>query len=178
MASQRQGRVVKLYRVSGPRAGKDCVLGAHRFIAGELEISLTQKEHESLARYLWYYQVEEVKDDGKRDVLPDGDGDMEGEVRPEGQGASAGGASAGDPGGTTTAGDVGQGRRLVPGGDGQAEGVGTLRRVLLTLDVSNDANWTPTGKPAVAAVTAALGRQVTRAQIDAAIPGYSRKGMA
>lgn len=177
MATGRTGRVLKRYGLKGPYAGSDVVLCGHLFRAGVAEVVATEAEHVSLARVFWYYQAEEIVDDGKRDVQTDQAGDVGGEVRPEGEGSSSGEAAGGDAGanGTAKAGDTGRG--LVSGGDGQTESVGLLRMALLGLDPSMDAHWTPAGKPSLKAIEASYGKPVTRAQVEAALPGLNRKGM-
>jgi hypothetical protein len=176
MAARTQGRISKRYRLKGPYAGKDCVLCGHLFQAGELDLSLTATEHASLAKVLWFYQAEEV-DDGKRDVQADEARDVGGEVRPDGEDIEADTSKPRDGGGVGEAQGVDEGRGLVPGGNGQAESIGRLRMALLGLDPSVDAHWTPSGKPSLKAIEAAFGKPVTRAQIETALPGLTRKGL-
>lgn len=53
-----------------------------------------------------------------------------------------------------------------------------LKNVILSLDHSNDDHWTPTGKPALAAIEQALGASgITRKQIEHAVPGFKRQGV-
>lgn len=50
-----------------------------------------------------------------------------------------------------------------------------IQAAVRKLDPTEDSHWTEVGKPAVAAVALALNDQtVTRAQVDAAMPEYSR----
>lgn len=76
----------------------------------------------------------------------------------------------------------------VPGGDGHAdtrvrpEPDGELRSVVAEamnkLDPSNDDHWTADGKPAVAAVCEACGRNVTRQEIEIIVPDFNRDAAA
>jgi hypothetical protein len=181
MAAVRMGRVLKRYRILGPHAGQDRVLCGRAFKGGEIAVSLSETEHASLARVLWYYQAEEVKDDGKRDVQTDQTGDVVyvgGEVRPDGEGIAPSSPTAGDAEGDGTATGVDEVGRVVSGGPGPTEGVGKIRLALLSLDPTVDGHWTSAGRPSLQAVQAAVGHPVTRAQVETALPGFTRKGMA
>jgi hypothetical protein len=175
MSTEGQGRSLKRYKVNGPCAGRDCVLAGFRFVSGECSISASAQEHDSIARVLWYYQAEEVKDDGQRNVQTDQAGSVEREGRPKGGEPASSAPESGNCVGHAQAEDIDQGRRLVPSGDGSQAGVEMLRNAVLGLDPSNDAHWTSAGRPAIAAVEAALGKPITRAQIEAALPGFVRK---
>ena len=59
----------------------------------------------------------------------------------------------------------------ISNGNGQTE---KLIAVLNSLDKSDDAFWTADGKPTVSAVSNAFGTNVTRADIEAALPGFTR----
>lgn len=63
-----------------------------------------------------------------------------------------------------------------PQGDGgqQSAKLETVADALKLLDASNDEHWTSRGIPSVDAVSASLGRAVTRAEIEEAIPGFNR----
>lgn len=63
-----------------------------------------------------------------------------------------------------------------PQGDGgqQPAKPETVADALKFLDASNDEHWTSRGIPSVDAVSASLGRAVTRAEIEEAIPDFNR----
>lgn len=62
---------------------------------------------------------------------------------------------------------------LVP--DPNADFGGRLRKAINDLDPDDDAHWTAEGKPAIAAVTSLYGSTgVTRADVEAAAPGFNR----
>lgn len=50
----------------------------------------------------------------------------------------------------------------------------TVVEALKLLDASNDEHWTSRGVPSVDAVSASLGRAVTRAEIEEALPDFNR----
>lgn len=97
--------------------------------------------------------------------LSNGEANLQGgagaaEVQP---GAGDGGA---DAGGTT--GEAGA-------GDATRDGSRAIVEALSQLDPANDDHWNADGKPKMAALEAVLGRtDVTRAQVEAAAPGFTR----
>lgn len=176
MAARPQGRILKRYRLKGPYAGADCVLCGYLFRAGELEVSLLESEHESLARVLWFYQAEEVTEDGKRDVSTDEARDLGSETRPGGEGVAAGAPGDHDRDGSGQAQGVDEGGRLVSGRDGPQESLDErIRAAVASLDGGTDLHWTSAGKPSLQVVSDAVGITVTRAQVQAAAPGIVRK---
>lgn len=81
------------------------------------------------------------------------------------------GTEAADGGGDVQAGEGSEGLQA-PAGDGQSP----IAEALNKLDPEDDEAWTADGKPKMSAVEAALGRtDVTRAQVDAAVPGFNRE---
>lgn len=73
-------------------------------------------------------------------------------------------------------GDGGGLKQPEPQGDGgqQPAKPETVADALKLLDASNDEHWTSRGIPSVDAVSASLGRAVTRAEIEEAIPDFNR----
>lgn len=147
--------------------------------------------------------AETEKQDGQRDLQPqggsnpDGSGAVHGGVQSDGAGTGAEGAAAGS--GDAGAG-VGQSGGL-PDGNGQqaqlnpqpelpkdpqpelpktptepvAQVNEKLRRAVLGLDPSDDSHWIASGKPALAAVEKAYGSTgLTRADVEAVAPGFVR----
>lgn len=49
-----------------------------------------------------------------------------------------------------------------------------IRAAVGSLDMVIDDHWTKSGLPALAAVAGLLGRRVTRAEVNAAVPGAKR----
>lgn len=58
-------------------------------------------------------------------------------------------------------------------GDTQAEPL-SIEDAILTLDAANDKQWTNAGLPAVDAISALVGRTVTRAEINEVAPDFMR----
>ena len=124
---------------------------------------------------------------GSGDLSPDGSrpagtSEGDGNARPDGSEASAG-DEAGDGEGDDDA-ATGSAERPA-GGDGSppvvtdpepvAETNEKLRRAILTLSPDLDSNWTASGLPAMTAVERAYGSTaITRADVEAAHPGYTR----
>ena len=60
-------------------------------------------------------------------------------------------------------------------GDATRDGSRAIVEALTKLDPADDANWTAEGKPKMAALEVLLGRtDITRAQVEAAAPGFTR----
>lgn len=176
MSAQSQGRILKRYRLKGPYAGWDCVLCGCTFRSGEAEVTASEREHESLAKVLWFYQAEEVKDDGMRDIQAVEARDMGGDTRPTGEGAASSSAVDHDGNGSGEAAGVEQDGRLVSEGHGpQASLDERIRAAVLSLDPGTDSHWTSSGKPSLQLVSDSVGVTVTRAQVQAAAPGIVRK---
>jgi hypothetical protein len=177
----------------GPRAGSTCQLAGYQFVRGVAKIRGTAAQVDGASRYLrTCYNAQIVGTDehlaavaaweaanGKRQV-PTGAGSrpaepVPGGVRPEGIGPAAPTAARLDgPAGAAprTTGLVSDGDRQ--GGADQGSEV-TLQDVLAQLDHADEEYWTKSGRPSVDAVSALLGRGVTRAEIDAAAPALVRK---
>lgn len=137
------------------------------------------------------------KDDGQRDLQPqggsnpDGSGAVHGGVQSDGEGTGTETAAAGPVDAGAEPGQSGS----LPDGDGQqaqlnpeetpkepetpkapvAEVNEKLKRAVLGLDPTNDSHWIASGKPALAAVEKAYGSTgLTRADVDAVAPGFVR----
>lgn len=173
------GRIAKRYRLKGPYAGFDTCIAGVLFKAGEAQVVATESEHVTLARVFWFYQAEEVTDDGKRDAETNRSGEVVGDARPGGEGSAAGVPNDGDRAGHGAGEAVAQAGGLVPQGDGpQASLDERIRAAVASLDPSADSHWTAAGKPSLQVVSDSLGITVTRAQVSAAAPGAARKGAA
>lgn len=166
---------------------------AYEFTEGSLTITGPQPDVENLSRYLERcYQafpdpspeldaaVAAIHGEGDaaetQQVTPGPDG-----VQPGGSDDHDGGASepapepAGqaDDGGADADPDAGEAEH---GSADQGDGQSPLAAALKRLDPANDEHWTADGKPKMTAVEALLGRaDVTRAQVDAALPGFNRE---
>jgi hypothetical protein len=104
---------------------------------------------------------------------------LHGGLRPDGQGPAAqdaalGGADAGAGSGSQGSVPSGDGHQD-SGDDGSAERTRRVREAVAALDPENDEHWTAGGVPRIDAVEKALGRAgLTRAEVERAVPGYTR----
>lgn len=167
---------------------------AYEFTEGSLTVTGPQPDVENLSRYLERcYQafpdpspeldaaVAAIHGEGDaaqtQQDAPGPDG-----VQPGGSDDPAGGASDPAPEPAGEAADGG-GHDDAPGGDAEpgpaAEGdghEGPVAAALKRLDPENDEHWTADGKPKMSALEALMGRaDITRAQVDAAVPGFNRE---
>jgi hypothetical protein len=143
-------------------------LGPYSFVNGACELTCTEDDMAAHARFIernW-----QGVEDGKRDLSQEGEEPVSGDLLPEGGRAEAGQntedgqGAAGAP--TGAAGGL-------PDGDGYNE---KLRRAVLALNPEEDSHWTSEGKPAISALEAVYGSSgFTRADVNAAAPGYTRK---
>lgn len=171
-----------VFVLTGPFAGRSINLGSapYRFENGRLAIVATPEEVALHARFLernWEaYPEGHPKlegNNGQRDIPPDaGPQTVQGDGQPNGEGAEAGkltldGAGSNDPA-------VGSGQAAH--GDGsKAELNVKLLKAVRSLDPEDDTHWTKEGKPSIVAVTVAYGStDVTRSDIDAVAPKYTR----
>lgn len=101
------------------------------------------------------------------------------DVQPEGQGPTA--LSPDERAGTDEDRSASEGS--VPGGDGHSDAgydgstanQDRIREAVNTLDATNDEHWTADGRPRMDAVERAFGSAgITRADVEAAVPGYTR----
>lgn len=195
------------WKLTGPLAGQtfqasaaflfvDGVFSSRRFSPADLP---RMDRHFEQWQAIRFDPAKEGRLDGERNVSSEGEREADGGVLPEG-GKSAAGAEDVHSIGGNEASTVDDGGRLVPSGNGQAEGVGgavaaavvapvvdaaptvapdpfraRLIKAVLSLDPKVDEHWTSAGKPALPAVETALGHAgVKRADVEAACPGYVR----
>lgn len=166
----------------GPLANRTIVLGDHTmpfpFVDGKFELIATEDDTKKIAHYLknsWQAypegdpaleveyvgsNIQEVEEPelSTNEVVSSGNGDEGANIESPAVIAESTGVEDGQTG-------------LLSGGDGQKE---KLIAVLNALDVTDDSLWTADGKPTVSAVTNAFGANVSRADIDAAFPGFVR----
>ena len=123
---------------------------------------------------------DEGASDGQRDVQeggsePDGQGNVQSDVQPEGQGTSTGVASDVQPGDGD--GEAREETAAGPHGDGQPAQLNQkLLKAVMSLDHANNDHWTREGKPSMSALEKLYGASdITRAQVDAVAPGYRRQ---
>ena len=85
------------------------------------------------------------------------------------------GPGAADPGADNGGADAGAKTGEAGAGDATRDGSRAIVEALSKLDPADDAAWTAEGKPKMSALEAILGRtDVTRAQVEAAAPGFTR----
>lgn len=174
--------------LTGALAGKSINLGSqgYPFREGKLTINATPEETALHARFLqrnWqaypkgHPKLEEVIQDGQRDIPPDHEQDeqppVQGGSESEGEGTEAGVAQ--DEGTATTEPETGD-AGTVSNGDGQPEELNAkLLKAVQSLDPKDDSHWTKDGKPAMTAVEKLYGAaDVTRADVEAVAPGFTR----
>lgn len=183
--------------LTGARAGMTCVLGKWHFIEGVATITGPQLEVRNVCEYIGrvykafpegstdlahYQALDEEEKHGKRDLQgatePGAAAAHGGAVQPTGGGAATVPA---DHGGGTDDADGGD-KGLLPGGAGHADtgvhgsALETDRIVaaVMQLDANNAEHWTDDGLPRLDAVEQLYGKPLTRAQVDAAVPGVRR----
>lgn len=179
----------------GAHAGKTVVLRAgskeYRFERGEIELTGPSLDVDNLSRFLLrYYQAypegsSELKEAQSR-IKQEGNDVPEIKKGKPSQSAEHAGRSvdqkgrAGGRASELSAAAYGRTDAEAFSRDAGAEdaledGQGLIVRVLKKLDPGDESAWTADGKPKMAAVEALLGRtDVTRAQVDAALPGFDR----
>ncbi len=87
----------------------------------------------------------------------------------------AAGQGGADPDAGNGGADAGAATGEAGAGDATRDGSRAIVEALSKLDPADDANWTADGKPKMAALEALLGRtDITRAQVEAAAPGFTR----
>lgn len=168
--------VTKEVVLVGPNKGKSMILAGVEFKDGKATLSGPLSDVEKMFKYLhrcWQVQYADQVggDDGNVQDTPDPDenGAPRGDSGEGEQGSAQEGATDGsEPAGTD-----------VHGQDGQANPPVTNQRLLdavMKLDPENDEHWTKIGKPAMSAVEGFYGSaDITRADIEAAAPGYTRE---
>lgn len=163
----------------------------YEFKEGSMEISGPSTDVENLSKFLnRCYQafpdpsreldaaVAAIHGDGdaaQTDTTASGPGNGD----PGGTKDDAGGAGdpAPEPKGTDEGGSDAQPEpgAAEPGRPGEGDGQSPINQALSRLDPEDDEAWTADGKPKMSAIEAVMGRSdVTRAQVDAAAPGFDR----
>lgn len=188
-------QITQVYVLVGALAGRTVKLGDYQFNQGRCTVIDTPEQMALRSRFLernWQAlpendpRIPELQAaiqeaiHGKREVPqgesgPNGPAPVHGNGEPGGQGAPAGGEA--DPGAGAAGTETGSTERPAAGQDGQPPGVNEkLVKAIQSLNPADDAHWTKDGKPAMVAVEAAYGSAaVTRADVEAAIPDYTRE---
>lgn len=192
--------IKRVFILAGHFAGKTVQLGDYSFVDGRCEIIADPTTVELHARALernWQALSEgdpriaelnaaykEAHANVQREVSEGSPGPAgQADVLGNGVGSAASADSdpvvVGSDAGAAT-GEAGSGAEA---GNGSPEGVTEpkapvnekLARAIASLDPANDTHWTADGRPAMKAVEAAYGASdVTRADVDAAAPGFLR----
>ena len=181
--------MVKVYSLKGHFQGQTIVLGGFQFVDGRLVASYaTKEEHELLARHIAQWQATEEKD-GERNIQAGAQGNTAKSLGNAGYNPTSDGQSDGQQSATDSAGIVGEGSVDAGGESSQSvldasrggpeasldPAVVNLLRAIKALDPAVKEDWTSAGKPALAAIERCMGYGgVTRAQVEAVAPGYTR----
>ncbi len=162
------------------------------FTDGSIEITGPDVDVENLSKYLnrcfqAYPDPSKELDDARAALKEDADAGQaepdepaQGDEHPGGADDDEGGAGQ-EPDQPEDADEVSGGDDPQAGGEGAGDAPGDgqegpVAAALRQLDPANDEHWTADGKPKMAAVEAVLGRSdVTRADVDAALPGFNRE---
>jgi hypothetical protein len=115
--------------------------------------------------------------EAKLKELADGDQVHTGGDLGNGEANLPGGAGPGaiDPGAGNGGADAGAQTGEAGAGDATRDGSRAIVEALSKLDAADDSHWNADGKPKMSALEAILGRtDVTRAQVEAAAPGFTR----
>lgn len=180
----------------GAHRGKTIGLKAgdkvYQFTDGSMEVTGPSSDVDNLTKFLnRCYQafpdpsreldeaVAAIHGDGdaaeaEQDEPGAGDGDTGGAQ----DNAGGAGQPAPEPGGTAEGGGhaEAQSGEAEPGRGDQGDGQSPIAAALSKLDPADDEHWTADGKPKMTALEAIMGRSdITRAQVDAAMPGFNRE---
>ena len=191
------------FEMFGPYAGENKVIKGHRFHRGIYEATVDAAGAQHLINYLRYWgaflvgspewekakAAAEAQNGVSEQVEADGEVPASSDVQrgTESTGGESPEAHREDVlGGEPASAEEGE-AGLVPGGDGlqdagmvRAEGSelsgpeSVLHKAILSLDPENDAQWTRSGKPALDAIEAVVGANVTRSDVDSVALGYDR----
>lgn len=167
--------------LTGALKGKTKKLNGIQFINGEFPLKIPIESQEGIIIYMKRcYEAQliiEGDDHGKCDVQTDAQpgqsAEVSGHVRQDGEEPATetavdGGKHDGAAGGT---------EGVLADGDGYQDPRlhSQIRKAVNLLDSANDSHWTKDGRPACDAVASVMGSgNVTRAQIEAAVPGFTR----
>lgn len=178
--------VTATFVLTGPFAGKNCVLNGFRFVEGRAKFVGREEEVAGMASYFWRsYQAYWEDIHGLRHIPPEARGGEAARLLlgdgPVGPGAPE--VHGDNRGGTAPAATGGEG--LVPEGSGQEDpGVhagedpqlARIKEAVLSLDHNNDEHWTRAGLPSITAVEEKLGSgEVNREMIARAVPEFKRE---
>lgn len=189
------GIITRRLTLVGAHEGKTIVLKAgtkeYEFTDGHMEVTGPSGDVDNLTKYLQRcYQafpdpsreLDEARARNKEEAdadEADADEAAQGDEHPGGTDDAEGGAGAEpaqqpepDNGGGAAEPEAGEAGAGDADGDGQSPIVAALNR----LDPADDEHWTADGKPKMAALEVLMGRaDITRAQVDAAAPGFNRE---
>lgn len=169
-------RITQTFILTGARAGQTVNLGEDpmfSFVEGKTTLTETIPDMQLLANYLsrrWAAEPEEEvtngssDDTGRQGDVPPQSGDVDYYLNPPHDWAGSAEATS----------DIKTGG-YNPDGVGLPKDLIKLVTAIRSLDPADDTLWTTSGKPNVEAVAHAASLPgVSRAEIDAAIPGYTR----
>lgn len=183
-----------VFFLTGALAGRTIKLGKYSFVEGKLTLSGPAEELALHRRSLERNWSAYPEGDPRLKENNDGSGDVSTEGArgpgPAGDDGNGGPDGASAPSGETP--DVGSGdapaetgeAERPAGGDGsppvvtepEAEGDARLKRAIAALDPEDDSHWIASGLPAMVAVERIYGSAgITRADVEAAAPGYNRE---
>lgn len=163
----------------------------YEFIDGSLEVTGPSADVDNLSKYLqrcWqaYPDPSRELDEARAAIERGTDAAEADEDEPKAGDGDPGGTEnneggAGDPAPEPEGTDEGDSDAqpepgaAEPGRPGEGDGQSPINQALSRLDPEDDEAWTADGKPKMSAIEAAMGRSdVTRAQVDAAAPGFDR----
>lgn len=185
--------------LTGAYAGKTIVLNGTKFVGGKHTLIGNIGKFEHLIKYFAYYGgylegSDELQAAQKRDAANGKDVSQESKGSGEGADSARQPAAADVPNGDGPDGDsthsesesLREENTTMAGGDNVTGGSHTvtethpkvlkLRRVLMALDPKDDSQWNEAGLPKLSAVEKGYGAaDVTRADLEAAIPGWDRE---
>jgi len=167
----------------GANAGKTVALGGRQFTDGSHTATGPEEELKCLGRFLAraYQAFPEGSEEltKAQEALNGGDQvQADGSVQDGQEGVRGGPGSDTEGAEETPDGGSDAGAETGEAGPDDATGNGarSLAEAVQALDPENDDHWTNGGQPKVDAVASQLGRtDVTRAQVEAAAPGYNRE---
>ena len=135
------------FRLVGPHAGKDMIVNGHEFVDGEYHYSGNEEQIKALTNVFSCYAA----------FTPEAIEQMGLDVTAPAPDATVVGSADNKP------------------NDGKSELLLNLADAIAALDPANEAHWTGTGLPAMAAIEDLMGdKTVTRADVEAQAGGYTR----
>lgn len=185
--------------LTGHYAGRTIEINGSTFVNGELELTGDLKSMDGLIRYMATYNAylagsdelaaAQERDRRNKETANGANEILDGPAGTDPSGVSADDADSGAASGTGTTGTSTDGAGSVSDGDGvpggresdaalQASDPQVLKIIdgINALDPTVDDHWTQAGLPSVQAVATASGvANVTRKDIEAAMPGWNRE---